>query len=349
MCANIMIFGVFTVILFIIFLIFHLSDPRRIINGFLFNMFCCSLLVSGIYFAVTTPIVIFRVMILIPLFIVLLFLSTFGILALCVGLFLNARILMKKEGRRFSNCLTLILGLGLLLLLLFSIVNPERFLSPNLRPLFAGGSLIVFYFFFSLTNFLSAYFLYQFNKPKYNQDFIIVLGSGLIRDKVPPLLASRIDKAIDFYRKQASAAYPPTIIFSGGQGPDENLSEAEAMQKYAIEKGIPPEHTLKEDRSVNTYQNMLFSKQIMDSLKNGKYNSIFTTNNFHLFRAGLYAKQTGLKSQGIGSKTAFYYWPNAMIREYIAILVMNRKRHIIVVGTILAFSIIITIISFLVS
>ncbi|BFH64781.1 hypothetical protein PAJ34TS1_53730 [Paenibacillus azoreducens] len=121
------------------------------------------------------------------------------------------------------------------------------------------------------------------------------------------------------------------------------------MQKYAIEKGIPPEHTLKEDRSVNTYQNMLFSKQIMDSLKNGKYNSIFTTNNFHLFRAGLYAKQTGLKSQGIGSKTAFYYWPNAMIREYIAILVMNRKRHIIVVGTILAFSIIITIISFLVS
>ncbi len=54
--------------------------------------------------------------------------------------------------------------------------------------------------------------------------------------KVPPLLASRIHKAIDFYWKQAAVNTPPTIIFSGGQGPDEGLPEAEAMQKYAVEK-----------------------------------------------------------------------------------------------------------------
>ncbi|QEL82790.1 YdcF family protein (plasmid) [Bacillus sp. JAS24-2] len=341
-----MIYWYFTIIFLIIFLIFYLSDSRRIINGFLFNMFCCSLLVSAIYFAFTTDIIIFKIVVILPLLIVLLFISAFGIITLCSGLFLNARILMKKEGRRFSNCLTLIFGLCLLLILSFSILDPARFLSPNFQPMFAGGSLIVIYFFFSLTNFLSAYFLYQFNKPKYNQDFIIVLGSGLINDKVPPLLASRINKAIDFYWKQASVTNPPTIIFSGGQGPDENLSEAEAMQKYAIEKGIPSNHTLREDRSVNTYQNMLFSKQIMDLLKKDQYNSIFTTNNFHLFRASLYAKQSGLASQGIGSKTAFYYWPNAMIREYMAILVMNQKRHSIVVITILVFSILLTTIFF---
>lgn len=227
-------------------------------------------------------------------------------------------------------------------------MNPERFLSAEFRPLYAGASLIIVYFFLHLTNFLTAYFLYQFNKPKYDQDFIIVLGSGLINDKVPPLLASRINKAIDFYWKQADAAFPPIILFSGGQGPDENLSEAEAMQKYAIEKGIPFEHTLTETRSVNTFQNMLYSKQIMDSVKGDKYNSIFTTNNFHLFRASLYAKKAGLKSQGIGSKTALYYWPNAMIREYIAIVVMQRKRHTIVVGTILGFSVLLTIIYLLV-
>ena len=39
------------------------------------------------------------------------------------------------------------------------------------------------------------------------------------------------------------------------------------MQSYAVEKGIPLEHTVQENRSVNTYQNMLFSKEIMDSLK----------------------------------------------------------------------------------
>lgn len=105
-----------------------------------------------------------------------------------------------------------------------------------MQPIFGGISLITIYFFIHLSNFLSAYFLYQFNRPRRNQDFIIVLGSGLINDKVPPLLASRINKAIDFYWKQATVNTPPTIIFSGGQGPDEGLPEAEAMQNYAVEK-----------------------------------------------------------------------------------------------------------------
>ena len=230
----------------------------------------------------------------------------FGVVALMFGLFLNARILMKREGKRFTNCLTLIAALGILFFMLLPIINPASLFSPHFQPIFAGISLITLYFFIHLSNFLSAYFLYQFNRPRCNQDFIIVLGSGLINDKVPPLLASRIHKAIDFYWKQAAVNTPPTIIFSGGQGPDEGLPEAEAMQKYAVEKGIPLEHTVQENRSVNTYQNMLFSKEIMDSLKpEGKYRSIFTTNNFHLFRAGIYARQAGLNSQGIGSKLPF--------------------------------------------
>ncbi len=283
-------------------------------------------------------------------FLALLIMLPFGIVALMFGLFLNARILLKREGRRFTNCLTLLAALGMLFFMLLPIINPASLVSSHLEPIFAAISLISFYFFIHLSNFLSAYFLYQFNRPRRNQDFIIVLGSGLINDKVPPLLASRINKAIDFYWKQAAVNTPPTIIFSGGQGPDEGLPEAEAMQNYAVEKGIPLEHTVQENRSVNTYQNMLFSKEIMDSLKpEGKYKSIFTTNNFHLFRAGIYARQAGLNSQGIGSKTAFYYWPNAMIREYVAIVVMGRKRHMKICGTILGFALFISVLSFIFS
>jgi len=282
----------------------------------------------------------------IPL-IALFLLIPFAIIALMFGLFLNARVLMKREGRRLANSLTLLVALGILLFILLPIIYPASLFSSHLQPIFAGVSLITFYFFIHLSNFLSAYFLYQFNRPKYNQDFIIVLGSGLINDKVPPLLASRIQKAIDFYHKQATVSTPPTIIFSGGQGSDENLPEAEAMQRYAIEKGIPIEHTLQENRSVNTYQNMLFSKQIMDDIKQGEaYNSIFTTNNFHLFRAGIYARLAGLNSQGIGSKTAFYYWPNAMIREYVAIVVLERKRHMKLIAPIVIISILFALFSF---
>ncbi|WP_459503573.1 YdcF family protein [Bacillus sp. C1] len=341
-----MFLGITTLILFAIFLFFYLRDPRSLIIGFLFNLFFCSSLILVVYLGFTSEHTIWRIIALIPIVIIGL-ISIFGAFTLMVGLFLNARVLMKKEGRRFSNSLTLILGICILLFLLLPILDPGRFVSSNFRPMFGGISLIIVYFFFHIVTFLTAYFLYQFNRPRRNQDFIIVLGSGLINDKVPPLLASRINKAIDFYHKQAAVASPPTIIFSGGQGPDENLPEAEAMQKYAVEKGIPIEHTIQENRSVNTYQNMLFSKQIMESLKD-KYKSIFTTNNFHLFRAGLYAKQAGLNSQGIGSKTAFYYWPNAMIREYIALVVMSRKRHMTVVGIILGCSILLTTLSFII-
>ncbi|PER31702.1 hypothetical protein CN485_15175 [Bacillus cereus] len=344
-----MYFGIIPLILFIIFLISYLKDPRKIINGFLFNAFFCSFLIFCTIASYDSGNNTLHSIILLPI-LALIIMIPFGIVALMFGLFLNARILMKREGRRFTNCLTLIAALGILFFMLLPIINPASLFSSHFQPIFAGISLITVYFFIHLSNFLTAYFLYQFNRPRRNQDFIIVLGSGLINDKVPPLLASRINKAIDFYWKQAAVNTPPTIIFSGGQGPDEGLPEAEAMQNYAIEKGIPLEHTVQENRSVNTYQNMCFSKEIMDSLNpEGKYRSIFTTNNFHLFRAGIYARQAGLNSQGIGSKTAFYYWPNAMIREYVAIVVMGRKRHMKVCGAILGFSLFLAVISIIFS
>lgn len=217
----------------------------------------------------------------------------------------------------------------------------------DLHPLFGGASLVVIYVFLHMFNFLTAYGLNQWSRPKRNQDFIIVLGSGLINDRVPPLLASRIDKAIEFYHQQKKVTVPPKIIFSGGQGPDEGLPEAEAMQNYAVEKGIPVEDTIQEDKSVSTYENMRFSKRIMDNLSGeGTYQSIFATNNFHLFRAGIYARKAGLDSQGIGSKTAFYYWPNAMVREYIAVVVMGRRRHFMAVSCIMGFALLLSIISY---
>ncbi|EAH3841529.1 YdcF family protein, partial [Listeria monocytogenes] len=170
------------------------------------------------------------------------------------------------------------------------------------------------------------------------QDFLIVLGSGLIGgDRVPPLLASRLNRAIKFYDKQyAKKGKRATFIVSGGQGANETISEAEAMRGYLIEKGIDENFIIMEDQSVNTLQNMKFSKAKMDAIMSN-YNSLFSTNNFHLFRAGIYARKAGLKSQGIGAKTALYYMPNALIREFIAITVMYKKVHMVLLGLLLLF------------
>lgn len=347
-CVYLVYFIAFIPLLFLIlFLNSYLRDPRKLVNGLLLNGFLITFFFfcAFFYIYIDGP---YQYIVLVFPMLLLVLLIPFGVLALIAGLFYNAKVLREKEGKRFRNSLTLIMAIGILTLVIMNMVNPTRFFPEYLDPLFGGAKLVVIYVCLHMFNFLTAYGLNQWSRPKPNQDFIIVLGSGLINDRVPPLLASRIDKAIEFYYRQKKVAVPPKIIFSGGQGPDEGLPEAEAMQNYAVEKGIPIEDTIQEDKSVSTYENMKFSKRIMDNMNGeGAYHSIFATNNFHLFRAGIYAREAGLDSQGIGSKTAFYYWPNAMVREYIAVVVMGRHRHFAIVSCIMGFAVLLAIISYL--
>ncbi|WP_194192543.1 YdcF family protein [Clostridium chrysemydis] len=322
-----------------IFLISFYTDKRRMINGFLFNIFLLTLFLAIMYAAFTTgnPILMMFVGIIL---IILVITFIFAIYVLIIGLLINTKTVIKKEGKSLPNLLTLFLAVALIGVVIWSYISPERFLPPTWATLLGTVNLIWLYYCIDVFNFLMIEFLYQFNKPKLNQDFVIVLGCGLNKDKVTPLLASRVDKGIEFYRKQSSLNNSPKLIFSGGKGTDESISEALGMFNYAISKGVKEEDCILEDKSVNTLQNMKFSKDIMDKIKGtNNYNSIFVTSNFHIFRAGIYARWAGLKSQGIGSKTARFYLPNALIREYIAIVVMYKKRHIIVVSAIMIFGI----------
>lgn len=118
---------------------------------------------------------------------------------------------------------------------------------------------------------------------------------------------------------------------SGGQGSDEALPESEAMKVYAMAQGIPEEMILVETKSRNTLENMMFSKEIMDKQSdNQSYQAIFSTNNYHLFRAGIFARKAHLKADGVGAKTAFYFLPTAFLREFIAIVMMKKKRHLVI-------------------
>ncbi len=188
-----------------------------------------------------------------------------------------------------------------------------HFFPDWIRTLFGIVPLSLLYLFVVFLNFLSISVIYQFNHPRYNQDFIIVLGAGLLNGTtVSPLLAKRINTAISFYESQFKAKKTaPRLLMSGGQGSDEQLPEAVAMKEYAIAQGVPEGEILVETNSTTTYENMKFSKEIMDSLKPNGYKAIFASNNYHIFRAGLYADQAQLKADGIGAPTAFYYLPNA--------------------------------------
>ena len=270
----------------------------------------------------------------------------FGAYALIAFLLLNARAVLKRETRSLANCLTLILAVAIIAyMIIMRIANPDELPNVFRAGLYWIESL-VFCYSVHVTQYLTATALCNFSRPRPNQDFIIIHGAWLKNGEVTPLLAGRVDKAIQFYEKQKKSGEPPKLIMSGGQGSDEARSEAEAMAEYAKTKGVPESDILLEDKSINTLQNMLFSKQIMDAVSNGQqYKALYATSNYHVLRTGMYAQQAGLKIVGIGSKTALYYLPVALLREYIAYIVMRKNQNIAFAATCLIISCIITILA----
>lgn len=322
------------VLFFGLFYYFYQRDKPRLRNGWLFTLF---LVVFATYLVAISFLgqSYITIGLLGILGIIFLFVLLFGLYALIIFLIGNSYIVLKKESHSIANLLTLILAVALIAWLVIQQIGPEILPQWSLILLSIPSTILV-YFFLIFWNFLLISLIYQLNQPKFNQDYLIVLGAGLIDgEKVSPILASRINRGIAFYHQQfAKAKRTPILLMSGGKGSDEKISEAEAMKNYAVEQGIPSEDILLEATSTNTYENMLFSKKLMDRLTPAGYQVIFTSNNFHIFRGAMFADQVGLKADGIGAKTAKYYLPNAFLREFAAIILMNKRRHLIVCAVI---------------
>jgi uncharacterized SAM-binding protein YcdF (DUF218 family) len=168
------------------------------------------------------------------------------------------------------------------------------------------------------------------HNPDPDKDFIIILGCWFRKDgSLPPLIRSRVDRALSFWTMQKETAGKEAFFIpSGGQGKNESMPEAEAMRRYLVSKGIEDRAILPEDQSLNTFQNMSFSGRIIrDTIPEGK--AVFATSNYHVFRSGLWARQTGLAAEGIGSKTKWWFWPNAFMRETAGLFQKRWKQEIL--------------------
>ena len=305
----------------VLFLVLYWKDRRRMANGFLFFILLVLSGASLLRLAQDTQseflyFVVFAVGILVAL---TLLAGVFILIAISLA---SALVLLRRERWVPANFLSLSVGLGLVL---WMVLNALAMQAPDsVLPVAFYGMLCVdillFYLLLTFSNFVLSAFLYQLYSPLRRQDYIIVLGCGLLQgSEVSPLLAGRIQRAWKVYRRQVKRGQkPPVLVMSGGQGADEALPEAQAMKAYAVRLGVPEQDVLTESASKNTWENMLFS-----------------TTNYHVFRAGLYAKQAGLPAQGIGAKTKFYYWYNAVLREYLAVFVMHKKANAVCIAILL--------------
>ena len=159
-------------------------------------------------------------------------------------------------------------------------------------------------------------------------------------------MRGRIDRALWFANKQKEENGKEIIFVpSGGQGSDEVISEAQSMKNYLMEQGVDENHILLEDKSTNTRENMAFSKKLIEE-HNKDAHVAFSTTGYHVFRSGNIARGIGLYATGIGSRTKWYFYVNALIREFAANLSAEKRRHITNIIGLLMYAMLLAIISY---
>jgi uncharacterized SAM-binding protein YcdF (DUF218 family) len=174
------------------------------------------------------------------------------------------------------------------------------------------GTFLVFISFIALeTLIISSSFSKETKKP----DYIVVLGAGIRGEEPSHALYKRLEKSLELINTYKDIK----VIVSGGQGPGESITEAEAMKRYLVSNGVSPERIIKEEKSTNTFENLKFTKALINP-DNKSISITIITSNFHMLRSKLLAKRFGFVSYGYSSEILIQLIPTYFVREYIALI-----------------------------
>ncbi|MFJ6674956.1 ElyC/SanA/YdcF family protein [Actinosynnema sp. NPDC091369] len=257
-----------------------------------------------------------------------------------IALIANGVLMLRREGFRLANLLSLLAGLAI-----FGVVLAFGFATAYTGPAVDAviGSLLIVaaYVAFLFVSLLLYSIVYGSLGRRTGFDAVVVLGAGLIGDRVPPLLASRLDRGLHLYRREVAAGRTPLLVVSGGQGSDEAVSEAEAMRDYLVRRDVPDEVIVLEDRATTTAQNLQYSARLLAE-RGWTGRAVAVTNNFHVFRAAVLARRLRLRMQIIGAPTAWYFLPSAFLREFAALLAQNPVVHAVTCGLLVGLHLLLT-------
>ena len=148
-------------------------------------------------------------------------------------------------------------------------------------------------------------------------DYLVVLGAKVNQNGPSLALRNRIDAAFDYL-----TAHPDTVaILSGGQGPDEPMTEAQCMFNELTARGIDPDRLWLEGSSTNTWENLKFTRDLLEENTGTVPGQIaLVSSEFHLFRAQLFARRFGFETVGVPARTTLPLLKvNYFLREAVAV------------------------------
>ncbi len=250
--------------------------------------------------------------------------------------------LVRLDNRKLVGEIAIGIGILCLVYFLIAIVNKISFakffallgfilILYGILKIFIGNRLIfkkarwvVYIFRAALALVLISFFIIEIfivsngvKRDNEKVDYIVILGA-MVRGETPSLmLRERLDASLNYLKSHNEIK----VILSGGQGPGEKISEAEAMKRYLIKNGIEENRIIKEENSTSTMENLQFTRdriKEIDSKKDIKL--MIVTNDFHMFRAKFLAKRNDFKAYGIPANTTLPLKPANYIREYFAVI-----------------------------
>lgn len=141
---------------------------------------------------------------------------------------------------------------------------------------------------------------YAKNDETQKADAAIILGAAVENGTPTPVFRERINHGINLYQQ----GYVNYLIFTGGIGDGDSISEAQAGKDYAISMGIPANVILIEEESHITEENLENANALME--QNDLKTALIVSDPLHMKRAMLMAKDYGITAYASPTKTTMY-------------------------------------------
>ena len=144
---------------------------------------------------------------------------------------------------------------------------------------------------------------------------VVVLGCQ-VRGTVPSrLLRFRIEAAAEYLQEHPGSV----AVLTGGQGSNEDITEAECMYRELVKRGIDPARLYKEEQSTVTLENLQNAKDVIE--QKGLHSPVLiVSNSFHIYRAKQMAADLGLDAEGLSAAGMWYSTPTYILREAMALI-----------------------------
>lgn len=200
----------------------------------------------------------------------------------------------------------------------YVIRHPDGFRIPNVILIIAGMIIAVGLVIFVIVEAMIIREMYRTPEP--DLEYVIVLGAQVRGERPSKALNRRLEAAAEYLLENPQTK----AVLSGGQGPGEDITEAECMYRYLREAGIEKERLLLEDESTSTLENLQFSAEVIEM--DGNISAFeskvgILSNNFHVYRALRLGEKMGYEDfYGIAARSDWHLQIHYLVREFFALI-----------------------------